>query len=82
MRAIVKSRKWYGRFWPPERRKVKIMQAIIDLRIQEIELEVNKYTGKSFYGMPIITRDYVPDNEFWIVPASPFGASRINLKDK
>jgi len=42
MRAIVKSTKWYARFWPPERRKVKIMQAIYDYNAAKIEAEVNK----------------------------------------
>lgn len=38
----IKSRKWYGRFWPPERRKIKIMQAIADYHAPTIEKKVNK----------------------------------------
>jgi site-specific DNA-cytosine methylase len=36
MKPKIKSNKWYGRFWPPERRKVKIMQAILDSKMPEI----------------------------------------------
>lgn len=38
----IKSKKWYSRFWPPERRKVKILQAIVDLREDEIEQAATK----------------------------------------
>lgn len=32
----IRSNKWYGRFWPPERRKVKILQTIVDSKEDEI----------------------------------------------
>jgi len=37
MRAIVKSKKWYGWFWPPERKKIKIMQFFLDNNMAEIQ---------------------------------------------
>jgi hypothetical protein len=40
MKPKIKSNKWYGRFWPPERRKVKIMQAILDSKMPEIQEQV------------------------------------------
>jgi hypothetical protein len=38
----VKSKKWYGRFWPPERRKIKLMQLIIDHQTPKIEKKVQE----------------------------------------
>jgi len=42
MKVTIKSKKWYGWFWPPERKKIKIMQAIYDLHASNIEKEVEK----------------------------------------
>ena len=39
---IVKSKKWYGRFWPPERKKIKVMQALVDYMSPEIEQKTKK----------------------------------------
>jgi len=39
---IIKSSKWYGRFWPPERKKIKVMQAILDHRTPEMEKKIEK----------------------------------------
>lgn len=36
----IKSNKWYGRFWPPERKRVRILQAILDFHRPEIEEQV------------------------------------------
>jgi hypothetical protein len=38
----VKSTKWYGKIWPPERRKIKLMQAILDYKTPEIQKELDK----------------------------------------
>ena len=35
-KGTIKSKKWYGRFWLPERKKIKIMQAIYDYYEPEI----------------------------------------------
>ena len=40
--ATIKSKKWYGRFWPPERKKVKVMQAILDYKMPEIEKKISR----------------------------------------
>lgn len=48
----IKSKKWYGRVWPPERRKVKLMQLIADYHAPEIEKKVNKtITDWLLYGI-------------------------------
>ena len=46
-KCIVKSKKWYGRFWPPERRKIKLMQALLDSYALKIEKQV---TDTFIYG--------------------------------
>lgn len=38
----VRSNKWYGWFWPPERRKIKILQAIVDYKQDDIEKAATK----------------------------------------
>jgi len=38
----IKSKKWYGWFWPPERKKIKLMQAILDYKMPEIEKKTRK----------------------------------------
>lgn len=38
----IKSNKWYGRIWPPERRKVKILQVIFDHKAPEIEKQIRE----------------------------------------
>ena len=43
MKAVIKSTKWYGWFWPPERKKIKIMQYIYDYN----EPEITKATDKA-----------------------------------
>jgi len=43
MTVTIKSTKWYGWFWPPERKKIKIMQAIYDYN----EPEITKVTSKA-----------------------------------
>lgn len=51
---IVKSNKWYGRFWPPERRKIKIMQALLDYKEAEILKKVEEdWKNHLIYGTPI-----------------------------
>jgi len=51
----VKSKKWYGRFWPPERRKIRIMQAIVDYKEDEI---VKNYL---MYGIHLTYTKYKSD---------------------
>lgn len=47
----VKSNKWYRWFWPPERKKIKIMQAIVDSKESEIEQATQKVVfDKLIYG--------------------------------
>lgn len=83
MKAKIKSKKWYGWFWPPERKKIKIMQAIFDMHSKEIELKIeNEWRNNYIYGVPVIVRDFVPDNEIWVIPTNPFGDSKVNLKEK
>ena len=54
MKATIKSKKWYGWFWPPERRKIKIMQALLDCRMPEIEEKFNKaWRDHLLYGKPM-----------------------------
>lgn len=50
----IKSTKWYGRFWPPERRKLKIMQAILDHQAPEIEKKAHEeLLNHLLYGTPL-----------------------------
>jgi hypothetical protein len=52
MRATIKSTKWYGRFWPPERKKVKVMQALLDYYEPEITPKVEKAVSDwQIYGI-------------------------------
>lgn len=54
MGAIIKSNKWYGRIWPLERRKVKLMQALYDYQAPEIEEKVKKaWSDHVLYGKPL-----------------------------
>lgn len=54
MSATIKSNKWYGRFWPPERRKIKFMQALYDYHAPEIEKKVSKaWSDHIIYGKPL-----------------------------
>jgi hypothetical protein len=54
MKATIKSKKWYASFWPPERRKVKIMQALYDYHAPEIEKRVQKdWRDHLLYGKPL-----------------------------
>lgn len=47
----VKSTKWYRWFWLPERRRVKIMQKIIDYKEKEIFEAIEKsYIDLAIYG--------------------------------
>ena len=53
MKPKVKSNKWYGWFWPPERRKVKIMQIILDSKMPEIQPLIEKgIRDELIYGIP------------------------------
>lgn len=52
MKAKIKSTKWYGWFWPPERRKIKLMQAILDYKMPEIEPVVQEGLNRQLvYGL-------------------------------
>ena len=51
MKATIKSTKWYGWFWPPERKKIKIIQAIYDLHALEIEKKVKEEIKNIIYGI-------------------------------
>jgi hypothetical protein len=56
MGETVRSTKWYGRFWPPERRKIKLMQAIYDHMEPEIEKKWQKaWSDNIIYGKPLPT---------------------------
>lgn len=56
MKATIKSTKWYGRFWPPERRKIKVLQMMVDHMTPSIEQKVNKAMRDSLlYGTPLPT---------------------------
>lgn len=56
MKAKIKSKKWYGWFWPPERKKIKIMQAILDHHNAEIEKKVlGVLSDHLIYGKPTQT---------------------------
>lgn len=57
MGATIKSKKWYGRFWPPERRKIKIMQALLDYHAPEIEKKLQEaWRNHLLYGTPMPTK--------------------------
>lgn len=63
MKPKIKSTKWYGWFWPPERRKVKIMQAILDCNMPEIEKRVKKaWMDQIVYGTNPVQN---PNSERW-----------------
>lgn len=65
MKATIKSKKWYGRFWPPERRKIKIMQAMLDYKMPEIEKATNeKIRNQLLYGT-----DTAPDPDDFELPS-------------
>lgn len=52
----IKSTKWYGRFWPAERKKIKIMQAIANYYAPDIEKEVSRaWSDHLIYGKPMPT---------------------------
>lgn len=54
MKGTIKSTKWYGKFWPPERRKIKLLQAIYDMKAPEIDKKVEKAVHDYyFYGKPL-----------------------------
>lgn len=61
----VKSNKWYGWFWPPERRKLKILQAIVDYKEDEIIEKSNKYNrARLIYGFTDQeAKDWIKKNE-------------------
>lgn len=47
----VKSNKWYGKIWPAERRKIKILQALIDYKEDEIIENAHKFIeAQLIYG--------------------------------
>ncbi len=51
MRVTIKSKKWYGRFWPPERRKMQTMQWILDNQMKYIQPKVErKILDELIYG--------------------------------
>lgn len=48
----IKSTKWYGRFWPPERRKIQIMQILANHMTPEIEKQIHdKIRDNLLYGI-------------------------------
>lgn len=54
MKPKIKSNKWYGQLWPPERRKIKIMQAILDSKMLEIQPVIEEGLRKHLiYGIPM-----------------------------
>jgi hypothetical protein len=48
MKATIKSKKWYASFWPPERRKVKIMQALYDYHVGKDPVIYDEKTGHHY----------------------------------
>ena len=48
----IKSNKWYGRFWPPERRRVRILNALMEIYGTEIEEKVTDAQRDNYlYGI-------------------------------
>lgn len=64
MKPKIKSTKWYGWFWLPERRKIKIMQAILDYNMPDIEKKMRKaWRDQVVYGkMPAQNQ---PNKDRW-----------------
>lgn len=49
----VKSKKWYGRWWPPERKRVRLLQHIVNhvAETDEFKDKVNKViSDELIYG--------------------------------
>lgn len=52
----ISSNKWYGRFWPPERKKIKLMQALVDYQTPKLEKKLRKAVKDNLlYGKPLPT---------------------------